>query len=151
MGARENLQRLFDRKAQEIKELEDQIERARVYLQAIQDSIKALTREPASVNRNGDDAATELRPGTNLAKAKEAIQSNGGPMHVVEILAAIGIPNTKEARTSLIGSLGGYVRKGQVFSRPRPNTFSLIGMSAPEKSENKAELPESFGKLSDNS
>lgn len=148
MGARENLQRLYDRKAQEISDLEAQIERAKVYLQAIQDSIKALPREVPSNHAAGEDASATLRPGTNLARARDAIQSAGGPMHVIEILAAIGVDNTKANRTSLIGSLGGYVRKRQVFTRPKPNTFGLIGMRVPDTSEEQP-LPASFGKLSE--
>lgn len=150
MGARENLQRLFDRKAQEIKDLEAQMERAKVYLQAIQDSIKALPREATSYNgsRAEDAAVSDLRPGTRLARAKEAIREHGAPMHISEILSAIGVENTKEARVSLVGSLGGYVRKGQVFTRPRPNTFGLIGMTTDTNSAEQ-NLPASFGKLSE--
>src|ERR1019366_10094746 len=105
MGARENLQRLLDRKAQEISELEHQIAMARVYLQAIQDSIKALPRDIA-IQANGEEVASDLRPGTLLARAREAIQKNGRPMHIGEILVAIGLENTKNARMSLVGSLG---------------------------------------------
>ncbi|HEX4311640.1 MAG TPA: hypothetical protein VHZ25_16535 [Acidobacteriaceae bacterium] len=145
MGARENLQRLYDKKSQEIQDLERQIERAKVYSQAIQDSIKALPRETTSGARS-EDGSSDLRPGTRLARAKEAIRKNGAAMHINELLEAIGAENTKEARVSLVGSLGSYVRKGQVFTRPLPNTFGLIGMATPNAGEN---LPVSFGKLSD--
>jgi chromosome segregation ATPase len=50
MGARESLQRLADRKSQEIAELERQIDMAKAYLQAIQDSIKALPRDIVAHN-----------------------------------------------------------------------------------------------------
>jgi hypothetical protein len=142
MGARENLQKLADRKAQEISELERHLDMARAYLQAIQDSIKVLPRESAT---NGDDLSGELRSGTLLARVKEAIQKKGEPMHLVAILAAVGMENTKKARVSLVGSLGGYVRKGTVFTRPAPNTFGLVGMKSPEIGDQA--LPETFGKL----
>lgn len=147
MGARENLQRLYDRKSQEIQDLERQIERAKIYLQAIQDSIKALPREASNGSRS-EDSGSDLRPGTRLARAKDAIQKNGAPMHINELLGAIGADNTKGARVSLVGSLGSYVRKGQVFTRPLPNTFGLIGMAMTDAQGN---LPESFGKLSEGS
>ena len=149
MGARESLQRLADRKSQEIADLERQIDMARAYLQAIQDSIKALPREALHVT-NGDDSSSDPRPGTLLARAKEAIQKNGSPMHIGAILAAIGIANTKNARVSLVGSLGSYVRKGLIFTRPAPNTFGLLGManSLPFGAAEEA-LPDAFGKVTE--
>src|SRR5665213_1617298 len=121
MGARENLQRLADRKMQEIAELENRIAMARVYLQAIQDSMKALPREISiQASAKGE---SDLRTGTLLARAREAIKRNGKPMHVGAILESIGVENTKNSRVSLVGSLGGYVRKGTIFTRPGPNIF----------------------------
>jgi hypothetical protein len=147
MGARENLQRLADRKTQEIAELERRIDMARVYLQAIQDAIRALPRETQTAG-NADEATGELRAGSLLAKARDAIGSNGAPMHVNDILTAIGVENTKGNRVSLVGSLGSYVRKGAVFTRPAPNTFGLVGMRASgADSVQESLLPESFGDL----
>ncbi len=149
MGARESLQRLADRKSQEIDDLERQIDMAKAYLQAIQDSIKALPREP-SLPQKGEDVSLDLRPGTLLARAREAIQQNGNPMHISSLLSAIGIGNTKKARVSLVGSLGAYVRKGSVFTRPAPNTFGLIEFGGSSKRAVQPELPglpEDFGKV----
>jgi hypothetical protein len=143
MGARESLQRLADRKSQEIADLERQIDMARAYLQAIQDSIKALPKESPSQG-NTAEAPADLRAGSLLSRAKDAIQKKGAPMHISEILAAIGVENTKNTRVSLVGSLGSYVRKGQVFSRPGPNIFGLAGMKIPE-----AVIPEGFGTLTE--
>lgn len=144
MGARESLQRLADRKSQEIADLERQIDMARAYLQAIQDSIKALPRESPSQGGSAAEASADLRAGSLLSRAKDAIQKKGAPMHISEILAAIGVENTKNTRVSLVGSLGSYVRKGQVFSRPGPNIFGLTGMKIPE-----AVIPEGFGTLTE--
>lgn len=121
---------------------------ARAYLQAIQDSIKALPRE-SSLQHNGDEPILELRPGTLLARAKEAIQKNGNPMHISALLTAIGIENTKKARVSLVGSLGTYVRKGSVFTRPKPNTFGLIDMNSLPFESAQGDLPEEFGKVTE--
>jgi hypothetical protein len=143
MGAKESLQRLADRKSQEIADLERQIDMARAYLQAIQDSIKALPKESLSQGST-EDTSSELRVGSLLAKARDAIQKKGSPMHISEILAAIGVENTKNTRVSLVGSLGSYVRKGQVFSRPGPNIFGLVGMKIPETI-----IPEGFGSLTE--
>jgi hypothetical protein len=148
MGARENLQRLADRKAQEIVDLERQIDMAKAYLQAIQDSIKALPKDTPTQG-NSEDRATGLRAGSVLARTKEAIQKHGQPMHISEILRAVGLEDTKKVRVSLIGSLGNYVRKGAVFTRPAPNTFGLVGMSTGNNGATDTALPDMFGKLTE--
>lgn len=147
MGARESLQRLADRKSQEIEQLESQIQMARVYLQAIQDSIKALPRE-AQASGNGNEIPV-LRSGTLLAKAREAIVKNGKPMYIGDILASIGMENTKATRVSLVGSLGVYVRKKVIFTRPGPNIFGIVGMEMPSASRSDIELPEEFGEVTE--
>ena len=148
MGARENLQRLADRKAQEIVDLERQIDMAKAYLQAIQDSIRALPKENTT-QVNSEDRSPELRSGSVLARTKEVIQKHGQPMHINEILQSVGLENTRKVRVSLIGSLGNYVRKGAVFTRPAPNTFGLIGMNFGENGSPDRVLPDMFGKLTE--
>jgi hypothetical protein len=153
MGARESLQRLADKKIAEIADLERQVENARIYLQAIQDSIRVLPRESNPSPETTTEEAT-IRPGTLLFKAREAIQNKGKPMHITDILQAIGVENTKKARVSLVGSLGTYVRRDSIFSRPAPNTFGLIGMEVvsiddsrqrEDKGELRVQLPDEFG------
>ena len=144
MGARENLQRLADKKQQEIIQLQEDVERAKVYLQAIQDSIKALPREPP--NSIGALGSVTLRPGTILSKAREAILSAGKPLHVNDILTAIGKAPDIKARVSLAGSISWYVRRSQVFTRPAANTFGLREMNSASKIEaSPIELPDEFG------
>jgi hypothetical protein len=140
MGARENLQKLFDKKQQEIRELELQLAQARSYLQAVQDSMKVLPKENAI---DGE----QLREGSGLAKARQALQAAGKPMHVSDILKAIGKPNDKKNRVSLSGSLGNYARKKQIFTKPAPNTFGLISFGVPPKTDETEEMPETFGTM----
>ncbi|HEY6351810.1 MAG TPA: hypothetical protein VI636_20630 [Candidatus Angelobacter sp.] len=140
MGARENLQKLYDKKQQEIRELELQLAQAKAYLQAVQDSMKALPKE------NGD-TGQELREGSGLAKARQALQAAGKPMHVGDILKAIGKPNDKKNRVSLSGSLGNYARKKQIFTKPAPNTFGLIAFGIPVKADETGDMPETFGTM----
>ncbi|MGA9568237.1 MAG: hypothetical protein WBS19_22135 [Candidatus Korobacteraceae bacterium] len=147
MGARENLQRLADKKQQEIERLEAELERAKIYLQAILDSMKVLPRE---LNSNGNSSEpTTLRPGTSLAKAREAILASGKPLHIGELLQAIGKSSDKKTRLSLSGSIAWYVRRNQVFTRPAPNTFGLIEMGdknqVPQPDEPSPDLPDTFG------
>jgi hypothetical protein len=124
MGFREDLVRRMDRKRAEIAELEAQIRLAREYLQALEDTLKIVPRDAATVT----EKAVSLRPGTSLAKARDAIQKAGRPLHVAELLSAIGKGNTRNDRAGLSGTLAAYVRRGEVFTRPAPNTFGLVGM-----------------------
>ena len=141
MHIREQLQRLVDRKQEEIKVLELQLEKAKAYLQAMQDSMRVIPRESGQ----GD---VVLRPGTALARARDILRVAGKPLHITEILKALGQPTDKKHRLSLSRSLSSYVRNAQIFNRPAPNTFGLIEMS---KTANQAEesegldLPEDFG------
>ena len=143
MGIREEFERRIDRKQQEIRDLETKIREANAYLQALLDSMKWLPRE-----ENPYGGSQSLRPGTTLAKAQEAIKKAGRPMHVGDILKAIGKTSDKKNRVSLGGSLSGYVRRKEIFTRPAPNTFGLIEIETSTKGSVKAEaaqLPENFG------
>ena len=148
MGARESLQRLADKKLQEIEGLESELERARIYLQAIQDSMKVLPKEPTS---GAEPDRALIRPGTLLAQAREAILNAGKPLHIGEIVAVIGKPSDKKTRVSLAGSIAWYVRRNQVFTRPAPNTFGLSEMSANARPREASlpSLPDSFGEVSE--
>lgn len=139
MNIREQFQRLVDRKQQEIRDLELELEKARTYLEALQDSMKLLPRD-----LNGSNE-TNLRPDTALAKARDILRKNGNPMHINDILKALGSPVDSKHKLSLGGSLANYVRKGQIFSRPAPNTFGLLEMTAKDERKSEGEIPEDFG------
>jgi hypothetical protein len=140
MQAREQVQKLLDRKQEEIRDLELQVEKAKAYIQALQDSMRFLPRDSSQ----GD---ASLRPGTALSKARDILRSTGKPMHITEILKALNEPVDKKHRLSLSGSLSAYVRNSQIFTRPAPNTFGLIEMnkSANGSESGEIELPEDFG------
>jgi hypothetical protein len=77
-----------------------------------------------------------------VAKARDAILKAGRPLHVSEILTVIGKPDEKEGRISLGGSLSSYVRKGEVFTRPDPNTFGLVELDRSAAKEQTEEFEE---------
>jgi hypothetical protein len=144
MGVREQFQKLLDRKTQEINDLELQIEKAKAYIQALQDSMRLLPRES-----NGEQEQV-LRAGTALAKARDILRLEGKPMHIADLLKAMGKPVDKKSRLSLSGSLSTYVRSGQIFNRPAPNTFGLIEMGkSPNdpQTPSEVEIPEGFGDM----
>lgn len=139
MHLRERLQKLIDSKQQEINDLQTDIEKAKAYIQALQDSMRFLPKN------NGDEDAS-LRPGTALAQARDVLQKAGKPMHISELLKALGKPVDKKNRLSLSGSLSTYVRNGQIFTRPAPNTFGLMEQNkGSEVYDDDVEIPEDFG------
>ncbi len=139
MTIREQFQKLLDRKQQEIIDLELKLEKTKTYVQAIQDSMRLLPKDPS---QNGTEQT--LRPGTALARTREILKQAGKPMHVTEILKALNFPVDKKHRVSLSGSLSVYVRNNEIFTRPAPNTFGLIEMNkVPD--ETGVELPDDFG------
>jgi hypothetical protein len=143
MGLREDIQKRIEKKQQELadREMAFAIERASTaaYIQAMQDMLKSLPRDPGDAR----SANLVLRPGSAMAQAREAIQKVGKPLHISDILRAIGRPVDKETRTSIGGSISNYVRRGEVFTRTAPNTFGLVGMESGTPSE----PPDGFGKV----
>jgi hypothetical protein len=141
MGIRQDFERRIAKKQQEIDALELQIRDAKSYLQALQDSLKFFPRDG-----NGDSTAAagaDLRPGSALSKAREAIRKSGKPLYINELLAALGKSQDKKNRVSLAGSLSNYARKHEIFTKTAPNTFGLQEF-APRADE---DLPESFGSV----
>jgi hypothetical protein len=139
MGLREDLLKRIERKQQEIQEMELRIREANAYVQAMQDTIKLLPKDT-----NGD-ARVALRPGSDVWKAQDAITKAGKPLHLLEILKAIGKPQDKNSRLALAGSLARYARNKQVFVRVSPNTFGLIALGAAPPETRVVEPPEDFG------
>lgn len=139
MHIREQFQRLVDRKQQEIKNLEAQIEKAKTYVEALQDSMRLLPKDASVASE------ATLRPDTALARTRDILRTAGRPMHINDLLKALGSPTDSKHKLSLGGSLANYVRKGQIFTRPAPNTFGLIEMNAKADSKVEEEIPEDFG------
>ena len=141
MGLREDLVKRIDRKSLEVKELELQIREANSYIQGLQDVLKIIPRDGSDDKR----AELNLRPNSDMAKARDFLRKVSTPMHVGEILKGIGKGDSKPNRLSLSGSLGDYVRKGEIFTRPAPNTFGLTEFESKGNAVVVSEPPENFG------
>ena len=139
---RDELQKRIERKQQEIRELEKQLAAAHAYIEAMQDSLKLLPKDAGSSAAVPEQT---LRPGSGVAKAREAILKAGKPLHITEILKALDRPVEKNQRVSLSGSLSGYVKRGEIFTRPAPNTFGLAELNHEEMPVE--EPPDDFGSL----
>jgi hypothetical protein len=144
MKFRDDLQKRIEKKELEIRDLEKQLAAAQAYLQALQETVRMLPKEPRGLQTAPSQV---LRPGSGVAKAREAILKAGKPLHITELLKAIGRPVDKNNRVSLSGSLSGYVKRNEIFTRPAPNTFGLIELNHSQMPED--EPPEDFGVLPD--
>lgn len=142
MNERRKIEERLRRKEQEILTLEDQIKDARVYIQALQDVLKMLPREA-----DGDTSPDSiLRPGSLVAQARTSIKARGAALHVDEILKILGKEVNRENKTALSGSLAAYVRRGEIFTRPAPNTYGLVELESPPQSPPvPLEPPPNFG------
>jgi len=136
MYARRTIERKIEAKRQEIAGYEARISEARAFVAGLEEALKALPRQTNAT-------FTTLRPGTNLAKAYATLKKCGAPMHINGLMKAIGLEESKGNRVSLSGSMGAYVRKGDIFTRPGPNTFGLVEFSASQGGGD--EPPDDFG------
>jgi|HubBroStandDraft_6_1064221.scaffolds.fasta_scaffold40958_4 hypothetical protein len=120
MGIREEIQKKLDKKEEEKWGLIEQVRACDIYISTLQDVIKMLPREAEPGKERS------LRPGTAVSLARDAIRKAGKPLHIGELLVALGKPDAKKHRLALSGSLATYVRRGEIFTRPEPNTFGLL-------------------------
>jgi hypothetical protein len=136
---RAHIIRQIDRKKAELRTIEAELREvhekklaASSYLKALEDMLEKLPKE---VGQAEDSSPRELRHGSDLAKAKDALKLAGHPLHISDLLAAIGKQADKKSRLSLSGSLGALVREKRIFCRPSPNTFGLIEFGVPTDPE----------------
>jgi hypothetical protein len=130
------------KKMQEIQSLEERLRTAKIYVQALQDVMRAIGAPLV-----GTETKTErsLRSGSTVSQARDVILKAGRPVHLSELLAGVGKEDTRESRASLTSSLAAYVRRGEIFTRPAPNTFGLVELGHGSVAEPEPEPPDDFG------
>ena len=126
MSARAELEKRIEKRREEIAALQTKVRESQVYIAALEEALRVLPREGV----NDGNAGNVLRQGSNAALAREAILFVGRPMHVEELLKALKKDSTRVNRAGLTGSLAAYVRKGEIFTRPAPNTFGLVELKS---------------------
>jgi hypothetical protein len=135
MTTRQRIEERIRKKDQEIQEHENNIRDARVYIEALKETLRMLPKDDSETEK----PESKLRAGSKIAKVYAFLKKTGHPLHISALLEGIGEPNTKENRLGLSGSLGAYVRNEEIFTRTSPNTFGLKetnGDSSPEPPEN---------------
>jgi hypothetical protein len=144
MSERRKIEDRLRKKEQEVAVLEDKLRAGRVYIQALRDILKMLSEGIDDVN----DTDSSLRTGSAVDQARRVILDRKNPVHIDEILSALGRDVTREAKASLTSSLAAYVRRGEIFTRPAPNTFGLSELGHDVLDEAKKEPPVDFGRVS---
>lgn len=144
MSERSVIEGRLKKKQAEIDTLEEKLKAAKVYMAALRDVMRDFEKDQRPDDEDSADA--KLRPGSGTAQAREIILSRGEPVHIDEILAAMGKEVTRDTKASLAGSLAAYVRREEIFTRPAPNTYGLVELGHTEIVEDEPdEPPEGFG------
>lgn len=109
----------------EVLDLERQLSERKAFVAGLERAFKLQNK--SSRDPNSDP----LRPESQLFQVREVLRKAGEPRHIDEIIKALG-KDPKDTKVSLVGSLGQYIRRGAVFTRPAPNTFGLVEFDAAE-------------------
>jgi hypothetical protein len=146
MSERKIIEEKLRKKEQEIQSLEEKIRTAKVYVQALQDVLRSLGGNDPTSSREGESV---MKPGSAVAKVREFILNKGTPLHINQLVEMLGKDVTRESRASLTSSVAAYVRRGEVFTRPAPNTFGLaeLGHRMMPTSQPLQEPPKGFGTI----
>lgn len=142
MSERSIVEAQLSKKEAEILLLEEKLKIAKVYVRALQDVLKELQKDASG---SEGEAEVSLRKGSSMAHARDVILARGTPIHIDDLLEALGKEITRETKASLTGSLAAYVRKSEIFTRPAPSTFGLIELGQFEIESESEEPPSSFG------
>jgi hypothetical protein len=147
MFTRKELEKRIAKRTEEVAEAErrridadKELASAKAYLQALIDMRKLCPAERSSEEKASDS----LREGSLMAKARDAIKAAGKPLHIADLMKAIGVEIKPQKKTSLAGSLSAYARKAKIFTRPAANTFGLIELEEadpPEEMQTQKEVP----------
>ncbi len=145
MSERAIIEAQISKKTAEIQGLEEKLKAAKVYMKALKDVLKAIDK--GSAEGAAGDAGATLRKGSLVAQARDVILERGNPIHVDELLEALGREVTRETKASLTGSLAAYVRKAEIFTRPAPSTFGLVELDHQEIADEDQDdgPPQGFG------
>ena len=127
------LERRLKKKRAEVAALEEKITRYEDIVADWKDEIST-----AQITISELQSLYNLIPSADVNGAQPSFRQNsdgwlvhrllleaGAALYIDEILVQLGREITPDSKASLAGQLGGYVRKGQVFTRPAPNTFGL--------------------------
>lgn len=126
MGRFDTLRRIAVETEVEIARLQAELLAARARLQSLRRSIGTLE------SRLGDEPAADDRDDPVL-RIRGLIRQAGQPLYIDDILRGLGHPISRDAREELRALLRPWLRRGEVFTRPKPSTFGLVELGRRKK------------------
>ena len=108
---------LITDKEAEIAKLEAELSAARAYVRLLRNRLNAAEKRLAELPEESGDPIVAIR---------RIIVEAGQPVFIDDILSALGRPITRDSREQLRRLIVPWVRRGEVFTRPRPGMFGLI-------------------------
>ncbi len=128
MDVSKRLENLKKKKLAEIQSLKEdrqdldaKISKCEAYIEGLGDAMRHLPKSDEDEN-----AALRLRAGSSIDKIYRILQAKKEPMHINDLLAALGKPtDDKKVRQATVGPINQYVRQGRIFFRDKPSIFGL--------------------------
>ena len=127
MTPKSKLRRKIEREHKVLADLQQQVAGKEAFIRGLENADSFM---PSDEEGNG---STELRPGSNVAKARDVLKKAGKPIHIKNILPLIGLEVTTRNQRSVANSIRAYVRKNLIFKRTGPATFGLINDDDPQE------------------
>ncbi len=115
------LRALVAEKRAELVRLEAELAAGQAYLQCLEERILAAEA------RAGDLAETD----DPVVAIRRLIREAGQPLYIDEILRGLDRPLSRDTREEVRQLLLSWVRRGEIFTRPRPAIFGLIELERP--------------------
>ena len=147
MQLRKKLESRVVDQVKKIADLQLALAESKAYLAALQDTLKLMPTQGEHIT-----AVPVLRDGTDLAKVRNLLRTEGKHLHINDILKRLGKEVTRNNKAALGGSISTYVRKGHMFTRPAPNSFGLVEFEVQggghTEAEAEVEPPDDFGLVS---
>ena len=127
MNISKKMQRQVNRKEKEIQQLELDRQELNMKIRIGHEVIAALKEAMKHLPKDGieENPVLSLRPGKSIAKVYDILKQGGSPMHIKDILTAMGKETDKKSQQATGSQLNNYVRKERIFTRPIANTFGL--------------------------
>lgn len=115
---RRRIEERIRRERAEARRIAEETAEAEARLEAFEETLRLLSKDVSE--------GTELRAGSDVARARACILEAGRPLLLDELIQQLGKPASAESRGSLRGSIGRYAREGTIFVKTAPNTFGLL-------------------------
>jgi hypothetical protein len=113
----------------ELGELQTKVHRAEAYITGLEEALKFMPVETE------EQSLGALRPNSAMDLARRALLKAGHPLHITDLLRAIGRDENDKNKSSVASSIRNYARNGQFFTVAAPNTFGLIEFPSGAQSE----------------